>query len=137
MLVTSALSVGAAVSLSGCLGDDDDDDDVTVPDATFEIVDMTVLNEPDGDDPGLTQITVQHVGEALTEDNTAEIEPRVAGERAIGGGYSVFAEGPLEEGDTLEFEGTAEQFASGVSVSFYWIDPSGEQEAELNEATVP
>lgn len=130
---TAAVSLGVAAVLSGCLGDDE----AEVPDADFVIEnrDDIEIEMGDGETREGSELTVRHSGDPLTIENTHSLELRPE-EGTQFDAWVPTEENPIEE-NTETFQVGDEVVAPGETVVFVWIDPDGEQEAELDRQTLP
>lgn len=105
----TTISLGTAVGLAGCLGDDDD-----IPDVSFTF------------DLSGNQVTVTHDGgDSLDGDNTGAVQVlRSNGDEAFLGEWEL----PVEEGGSLTVDG---RFESGQTVVVRWLTPDQEEFSDL------
>lgn len=134
-----ALVGGAGVGVGGLAlltrGGGDGGEERSVPGASFEITEYNVIEGATADGGDVAQITVQHSGEPITDDNTHNI-------RLVPEGGEPFdtwppPNGGAIDGSSKQFEDLSGTIGAGQTIAFVWISPDTERQSTLDTATIP
>lgn len=127
LLIASTL-----LALAGCSGDDSGGDS-EVPDASFDILEYDMLDIEGSGGSQVPEVTVEHSGEPITEDNSHTIRLTTEGI----GNFDNWSPPPTIDGNREALQDSSGQLLSGDDVEFIWISPDTERQATLDTSTVP